>query len=267
LFPEVQPLYSSSEEKGTVLEQRPAAGTLVKAGQVVTLRVSKGPVIDKVGNYVGMTLDDVRSLLRTIFATQAPNIVIKNPVLYRASSGVAPGRVLAQSPAPNTKITGITYVELVVSQEKGAESTVTVADYTGKSFEEAISELTRDNIPFTFTVKKAAKGTDQGAVLDQSPKGGASMAYGQSVQLTMAGPGDVGKDNVFGLFTYTLDQQPIALDIRLEIQSDSQPNVIFAMKHPGGPLAVPYVVPDGSELVLYVLDKEVARAKAVALRY
>jgi hypothetical protein len=36
---------------------------------------------------------------------------------------------------------------------------------------------------------------------------------------------------------------------------------------PGGPLAVPYVVPDGSELVLYVLGKEVARAKAAALTY
>ena len=57
------------------------------------------------------------------------------------------------------------------------------------------------------------------------------------------------------------------MNIRLVIVSDSEPKEIFAMKHPGGPLAVPYVVPEGSELVLYVLDQEVARDKATALQF
>ncbi len=267
LYPDIQATYSSQDDKGTVLSQKPAAGTLVKAGKRVTLRVSKGPIIDKVENYVGMSLDDVRIHLQTLFATHPANIVIKSPVLYKASANVAPGKVLAQSPLPGTKITGITYVELVVSQDTGAESTIQVGDYVGKSFQEAIAELTRDDIPFAFTVKKAAKSTDQGAVLDQNPVSGASMAYGQVAQLTMAGPGDVGKDNVFGLFKFTLEDQPIAVDIRLVIESDAQPKEILSMKHPGGPIAVPYVVPDGSELVLYVLDKEVAREKASALPY
>jgi len=267
LYPDVQSQFSSDTEKGVVLSQRPAPGTLVKAGKRVTLRVSRGPVIDKVENYVGMSLDDVKIHLQTLFATHPANIVIKTPVLYKASANVAPGKVLAQSPLPGTKITGITYVELVVSQENGAGTTVAVGDYVGKSFQEAISELTRDDIPFAFTVKKASKSTDQGAVLDQNPVSGSSMAYGQVVQLTMAGPGDVGKDNVFGLFKFTLEDQPIAVDIRLVIESDAQPKEILSMKHPGGPIAVPYVVPDGSELVLYVLDKEVAREKASALPY
>jgi hypothetical protein len=36
------------------------------------------------------------------------------------------------------------------------------------------------------------------------------------------------------------------------------------MKHPGGPLSVPYIVPEGSDIVLSVLDKEEVREKAVA---
>jgi beta-lactam-binding protein with PASTA domain len=250
-----------------VLSQRPAPGTLVKAGKRVMLKVSRGPIIDKVENYVGMSLDEVKVHLQTLFATHTPNIILKTPVLYRAAPSSPPGMVLAQSPLPGTSITGTAYLELVVSQEKDAETTVQVGDYVGKSFQEALSELTRESIPFAFTVRKAAKSTDQGEVLDQSPDGGAAMGYGQVVQLTMAGPGNVGKDNVFGLFKYTLEEQPINVDIRLVFVFDSQPKEILSMKYPGGPLAVPYVVPDGGELVLYVLDKEVAREKAVPLLY
>ena len=60
LYPDIQVQYSSTLDKGIVILQRPAPGTLVKAGKRVTLRVSRGPIIDKVENYVGMSLDDVR---------------------------------------------------------------------------------------------------------------------------------------------------------------------------------------------------------------
>jgi beta-lactam-binding protein with PASTA domain len=269
LYADVQVQYSSDTDKGTILSQRPAPGTLVKAGKRVILRVSKGPIIDKVENYVGMSLDDVKVHLQTMFASHSPNIIIKTPIIYQYKPGVPSGRVLAQSPAPNTKISGMTSLELVVSQEQGAVSTVTVGDYVGKSFGEAIQELTRDNIPFTFVVRSPSKGSDPGAVVSQNPTKGSQASYGQVVQLAMVPPSaaTVGKDNVFGLFQFTLPPQAIAVDIRLVIIADSLPKDILTMKHPGGPLAVPYIVPDGSDLVLYVLDQEVARQKAASIQF
>jgi len=267
LYPDVQIQYSVDIGKHVVISQRPAPGTLVKAGKRVTLRVSRGPVIDKVENYVGMTLDDVKIHLQTLFASHSPNLLIKEPVLYRHESGVPAGKVLAQSPVPGTKITGLTYLELVVSQEEGAESTYSIGDYVGKSFQDALGELARDNIPFAFTVRKAPKGIPSGVVTDQNPGKGTQMPYGQVAQLTMTAPSDVGKDNVFGLFKFSLPDQPIAVNIRLVIVSDSEPKEIFSMKHPGGPLSVPYIVPDGSQLVLYVLDQEAARDKATPLQF
>ena len=267
LYADVQVQYSSDTEKGTVLSQRPAPGTLVKAGKRVTLRVSKGPIIDKVENYVGMSLDDVKVHLQTMFASHSPNIIIKTPIIYQYRPGVPSGRVLAQSPAPDTKITGIASLELVVSQEQGAVSMVTVGDYVGKSFQEAIQELTRDNIPFAFSVKAPSKGTDPGVVTAQVPDKGSQAEYGQVIQLTMSAPTNVGKDNVFGLFKFSLPPQAIAVNVRLVIASDSMPKEIFSMKHPGGPLAVPYIVPEGTDLVLYVLDQEVAREKATAIQF
>ncbi|HTZ52639.1 MAG TPA: PASTA domain-containing protein [Spirochaetia bacterium] len=268
LYPDVQSQFSSDTEKGVVLSQRPAPGTLVKAGKRVTLRVSRGPVIDKVENYVGMNLDDVKVHLQTLFASHTPNLIIKTPIIYQYKPGVPSGRVLAQSPVPNTRITGLTYLELVVSQEQGAVSTVTVGDYVGKSFQEAVQELERDNIPFTFSVKAGAKGTDPGTVISQVPAKGAQAEYGQVVQLVMSAPtaASVGKDNVFGLYQFTIPPEAIAVNIRLVIVSDSEPKEILSMKHPGGPLAVPYIVPEGSDLVLYILDQEVDRQKAAAIQ-
>lgn len=267
LYPDIQIQYSTEFEKNLVISQRPSPGTLVKTGKRVTLRVSRGAVIDKVENYIGMNLDDVKIHLQTLFASHTPNLLIKDPVLYKHEDGTPAGKVLAQSPAPGTKITGLTYLELVVSQDQGGESTITIGDYVGKSFQVAMGDLVRDNVPFAFTVRKTVKGTAAGSVTDQNPDKGAQIAYGQVVQLTMTAPADVGKDSVFGLFKYSLTDQPIAVNIRLMIVSDSEPKQILSMKHPGGPLAVPYIVPEGSELVLYVLDQEVARQKATPLQF
>jgi beta-lactam-binding protein with PASTA domain len=269
LYADVQMQYSSDLEKGIIMSQKPAPGTLVKAGKRVVIRVSRGPIIDKVENYVGMSLEDVKSHLQTLFASHAPNIIIKTPVIYQYKPGVPSGRVLAQSPAPNTRITGVTSLELVVSQEPGATSMVTVGDYVGKSFQDAIQELTRNNIPFSFAVKASGKGSDPGSVIAQNPPKDSQVEYGQPIQLTMSAPtaSSVGKDNVFGLFKFALPPQPIAVTIRLMVVSDSQPKEIFSMKHPGGPLSVPYIVPEGSDLVLSVLDQEVAREKAAPMQF
>jgi eukaryotic-like serine/threonine-protein kinase len=267
LVPEIQVQYSADSAKDTVLSQRPAPGTLVKAGKHIILRVSKGPVVDKVENYVGWMLTEVKSHLQTVFATHSASIVIKTPIIYQYKAGVPSGQVIAQSPPAGTKITDVTYVELVVSQDQGAASSVVAGDYVGKSFQEAIQELSGDSIPFAFTLTKTAKGA-AGSVVDQNPDTGTPLASGQVVQLTMLAPAaaSIGKDNIFGLFKYSLPDQPIAVSVRLVIASDSQPQEIFSTKLAGGPLSVPYIVPDGSELVLYVLDQEVDREKAVAVR-
>jgi beta-lactam-binding protein with PASTA domain len=266
LYPDIQVQFSSDIEKGIIINQKPAPGTLVKAGKRVTLRVSKGPVIDKVENYVGMSLEEVKIHLQTLFSTHSPNLLIREPILFRFEKGVAPGRVLAQNPKPGTRIGGRTYLDLVVSQEKGSETTLEVGDYIGQGFLEAITALTRSDVPFVFTVEKAAKGKEPGIVTAQNPGPGEKIGYGRVVQLTMTAPTNIGKDKVFGLFRFSLPEQPIAVDIRLEIVGETERVPLLAMKHPGGPLAVPYIVPEGSELALTVLDQEAAREKAVPIR-
>ena len=266
LYPDIQVQFSTKVDRNVIIDQRPAPGTLVKAGKRITLRVSKGPILDKVENYVGKGLEEVRSHLQTMFATQTPNLVIKEPVVYRYEPGTAPGTILAQSPKPGTQISGVTSLEFIVSRGQG-DNLVEVGTYKGKSFQEAAGELMRAGVPFIFSVRKASKPQQAGTVTDQNPDAGQMLSYGQTVQLTMAAPTSVGKDNVFGLFKYTLPEYPIAVDIRLEVASETGKVTLLAMKHPGGPLAVPYVVPEGSEIVLSVLDQELAREPATEVLF
>ena len=117
LYPRVQVQFSSETEKNIIMEQNPAPGTLVKAGKRITLRVSKGPVLQQVEDYVGRDLDEVRSYLQTLYASHSPNLVIGEPV-YRVEKGPAPGTILAQSPKPGTQISGLTRLEFVVASPR-----------------------------------------------------------------------------------------------------------------------------------------------------
>ena len=67
LYPRLQLRYSEMPgEAGQVLSQDPKSGTIVKAGRRVTLVVSRGVMVDHVGNYVGMNLDTLKTTLDTL---------------------------------------------------------------------------------------------------------------------------------------------------------------------------------------------------------
>ena len=68
--------------------------------------VSRGVVVDKVENYVGQNIDDVKMHLQTLFSTSArPLLSLKEPAMYRFSTENA-GTILEQKPTPGTEIIG-----------------------------------------------------------------------------------------------------------------------------------------------------------------
>ena len=68
LYPKLQLRYSDLPgEAGQVLSQSPSAGSIVKAGRRITLVVSRGVVIDHVGNYVGTNIDTVKTKLDMLY--------------------------------------------------------------------------------------------------------------------------------------------------------------------------------------------------------
>jgi beta-lactam-binding protein with PASTA domain len=260
LYPRVQVRYSSDYEKGLVLEQKPAAGSSVRVGRRVTLVVSRGPVIDRVEDYVGEKLDDVRVHLQSVFASSRALLRIKEPISFVFDDSPA-GTILAQKPPAGKSLDELTELELVVSRGPRGEM-ISVQDYAGLRFQDALAQLASANIPFTFTVRRVQGQEKSGVVVSQTPEPASEISYGSVVQLVMTRPAELLRGKVFGVFEYTLPTYPIMVDVSLDAVSPEGNTTLLAMKHPGGPIAIPYIVDAKTELVFYVLDKEEMRQAA-----
>jgi beta-lactam-binding protein with PASTA domain len=260
LYPRLQVRYSSDYEKGTVIEQRPASGTIVRVGRRITLTVSRGPVIDRVEDYVGQKLEDVQIHLQTLFASYRALLKIKEPVSYVFDPRPA-GTILAQKPEPGTVIDSVTELELVVSRGPRGEL-VEVPEFIDMPFQDAIAQLSSANFPFIFSVRRAEGDERSGVIVAQTPEPESEVPYGSVIQLTMTRPERVPRGKVFGVFEYVLPDYPIMVDITLDSISEEGNTTILAMKHPGGPISIPYIVDEDSELILYIFDQEEIRQQA-----
>ena len=257
LYPRVQVRFSSDPRtKGTIIQQDPSAGAIVKAGKRVTITVSKGAIIDKVGDYIGKDLNDVKIDFQIQFTTYKANLRIVEPIIYEYDSS-PPGTIIAQTPAPDTAIFGLTDVKFVVSRGEMGE-TMNVSDYVSMAYDDVVKRLVRANIPFLFSIDREAEGN--GIIVQQEPPAGTSVKSGTVLNFTLAPPSKIPEEFIFGLFEYSIPEYPVSVDLKLESLSPSRERkIIFEAKHRGGKISIPYVVPADTELILSILDKEVIK--------
>lgn len=259
LVPFVQRRYSSDPTlKGKIMSQKPHGGTLVKAGRRIELVVSRGAILDRVGDYIGHDLNEVKTQLQTLFVTSKPLLTVQEPVIYVYSDQPA-GTILEQKPEPETEITDPIELAFVVSRGPEGEK-IQVETYTGLGYLEAIQHLAADNIPFRFTVRAAGPGEPSGIVVSQTPESGSEAPLGSFVELEMTDIGRAPRGYIKGVFEYSLPEYFVTMEMRLEaISPMGESRTIFSMKHPGGRIAVPYAEPENTVLVLTLQDRELIR--------
>ncbi len=260
LYPRIEERVSSDVDKGVVINQDPVAGSVVKAGRRILLAVSRGPMIERVGDYVGQSMEGVRLLLAAAFASSRQLLKIQEPVMYIFDSDSEPGIILEQKPEPETPIVGSTLLQLVVSRGPRGEL-IEVGDYNEMPFEEAIEELAAANMPFVFSVKKAEEEELLGVIVSQSPDPESEIPFGSPIQFEMTHPGPIETGMVFGIFSHQLPDYTILVDIRLDAVSPTETKTILSMKYEGGPVSVPYLVETDAELIFYISDKVELRQK------
>ena len=255
LAPRVEGRFSSDHAKWQVIEQDPQAGTLVKAGRPVLLLVSRGPIVDRIGHYVGRDLEEVRLELQTAFASYRALITIREPVA-RVTDPAAAGTILAQNPPADTPVVGEMKLELVVSKGPGGDL-IELADYVGRPALEVRDELAGLNLPFVFRIRAAREGDPPGSVVSQSPAAGQEIPYSSILQLEMTVPVELEEGTVFGLVESSLPEYPILVDLKLEVITPRETRTILETKHPGGPIAIPYMEPADGQLVLSMFGDEI----------
>ena len=246
LYAKVQLKHSSAIGKGTVIDQRPRPGAVVRAGRRVVLTIIEGPVIDSLGDYVGGDLASLRIELQELFpAGEEALMAIQEPVMY-VHDEAETGTILQQSPAEGAAVRegNIIFLDLVVSKGPQDEMAVVPA-FLARSYQDAIDELTALGMPFTFAVREAEPGEVRGTVVAQEPLPGIETPEGTVITLTIPEP-EPEEGKQFGVLEAELAVYPIRVQMDLVERSAAGDRIIISARHPGGPISWPYEIDEAS---------------------
>jgi beta-lactam-binding protein with PASTA domain len=260
LYPRIQLRYSqSAKDKGQILEQDPGVGTIVKAGRRIRLVVSQGVIVNRVENYIGRNIEDVRMDIQALATSSGSQILsLKEPLMYDFSIET-PGTIIRQKPEAGTDISGPTRLEFVVSQGQ-ENSLVTVPQFIGFPISTVLEQIGRAGIAFEFTLREIREGEKGEMVVAQNPSAGVSVTSNDIIRLTVNSPTWLGEDEVFSLFEYTMPKNPYPIPVRLEaLLPSGERKRIIAVDYPGGKFTAPYRLPLDSILTLYLMNREIYR--------
>lgn len=259
LYPQIQMRYSdTNEEEGLVLDQSPSGGAIAKAGRRIDLVVSQGAILDRVGDYVGMDVEELRGQLNTLFASSSiPMIEIPDVIMYKNDDSEQ-GTILEQNPPANTKIARPVTLELVVSSGQADEG-VRVPNITGLSLNDTLLQLNRNKIIFMFTSQELAEGQEPGTIVSQKwPVGQEFVPQYTRIDSVIAMPTTPVDGLMYGILDYELPKYPYALKIELIASPpEGDDYSIVSFYHTGNQLTIPYAVPSGTRLTLKAQDNEV----------
>ena len=169
---------SSSEPRGTVVEQVPPEGTRVVEGSTVALEVAKPPkrppvVRVAVPDVVGSSAADARAELRAAGFTVSTVTV---------ASDEPPGTVIEQAPRAGMELRKGASVRLTVS---AGPMNVDVPDVTGLDEASATLELERAGFRVRVIDESTADPAQDGIVVRQAPAGGSGAEDGATVTITV----------------------------------------------------------------------------------
>ena len=256
LYPRLQLRFSDNpEDAGKVLEQSPPAGTIVKAGKRINITVSSGAVLDRVENYVGKTLSEVQQHFASLFTSGRKQLIsIKEPIMYKASS-IPAGTILEQNPSPDTKISEEILIEFIVS--KGPENEkVSVPNMEGFKLDDIYSAIAQSKI--SFVIKAGVNSSlEAPVVVSQSQAADSSVDAYSQIELGMQFP-DSTEKMVYGVYSPALPRYPYPVKVTVDaVYPDGKRNELVSFNHQGGKCSIPYGLPQGTVLVLTVLNKQV----------
>lgn len=259
LYPKIQLRYSDNpHDKGMILEQQPAPGSIVKAGRRINLVVSRGIVVDRIENYLGQKIDEVKIHLQALFSSSSnPLLSIGEPVMYRFSAEPA-GTILEQEPLPDTAITAPVKLNFAVSRGPQNDQ-AKVPEITGLRIRDVLSVMEDCKVLFDFSTRLPEGKEQAGTVVSQMPAGGSTVTTWTRVPAVIAMPAKSPDGKIYGILTENLPVYPYPFQIQIDtVSTEGERKTLVSLKHPGGPLTIPYALSEGTVLVLNILNKEVA---------
>lgn len=165
----VDPRYFSDYSKNIIVEQDPKAGSIVREGKDIRLIVSKGSIVSIVEDYAGKTMNYVQNRLQEIFSFQGKTIKLGN-VTY-VTSEYPQGSIVGQFPPPNTPITNVDTIDLVISKGKEIQA-FNLNDYTGEYINDVMKLLALRGVLVHIITEEVMNPALSGLIISQDPPEG-----------------------------------------------------------------------------------------------
>lgn len=258
LYPKILLKYSELPgDKGTILEQNPVSGAIVKAYRRVNLTVSRGIPIDYIEDYSGKNVDEVLNTLEFLFSGN-DSLVQLSPPVYQKSEFPA-GTILAQYPEAGAPVSEKINLQFVVSS--GTEIPKTeVPNIEGLSIKQLLSKLGEYKVVFDFAVEEDSKSPAEGIISDEEKPSSQVEVFSRVKATLKVLPASEKAKTAQGIFSAELPEYPYPVPVKLDSQDQNGKLVTLAeFCHPGKHFTVPYDVKKNTTLILYVLDEEYAK--------
>jgi serine/threonine-protein kinase len=169
--------------KGTVIAEKPKAGTKLRQGSLVTLVVSDGPAPIKMPRLVGVTIDKARALA-------ARDGFIINVVQTQAINDVPPNVIASQDVPAGSTINSdhSVTVNVVVSTGGGLANVPAVIN---QDFVTANQALIKAGFDVKIVYMEQLDSADNGHIIQQDPPANTPLEKGNTVSVTLSVPGEV----------------------------------------------------------------------------
>ncbi len=171
---------------GIVIIQNPLPNHEVKRGRRVYLTISGGEQMVTVPNLKGRTLRDAR------FALEREGLKLGG-IEYQPSEQFPANTIIGQKPSAEAKVKRDVYVSVVISQGQPNRE-VSVPDVVGLTLTEAQEMLGASRLKVGNITYAAATDVLPNTVLEQFPRKGEIVQFGQQVDLVVVKGGEKKKD-------------------------------------------------------------------------
>ena len=176
LTPLTEKEYSDDVEEGYVIRTDPEPGATLKAGQIVTIYVSKGPEFKK------FKMPSVEGSESSTAVATLEGLKLQVTTREEYSSTVKEGFVISQTPPSGTEVQEGTVVTLVISKGKQTVTMPYVVGYTSSSAQDMLQ-----NLGLSVVINREySHSVTEDHVINQSYGSGAELIPGTQVTLTVS---------------------------------------------------------------------------------
>ena len=248
----VDPRYFSDHEKNVIVEQDPRPGSVVREGKDVRLIVSKGPIISIVEDYSGKTVTFVQNRLQEIFSFQGKTIRIGT--LTSVASEEPPGTIVGQFPPPNTPITNVDTIDLVVS--KGSEiQAFYLENYTDADINEVMEMLALRGVLVHVVPEEVIDPSQSGLIVSQDPPEGTIVKRNETVTFYVGYlPSEKEKDKLYArVLNFDVPTDVETAKVRIVVKDRIGEREIYNEENAGGDsLSVPFKSYSDTTAYIYI---------------